>query len=204
MTRIKICGITNLNDALLACELGADALGFIFTKSPRQVSPEKAKEIIINLPPFVSKVGVFKNQKISIVKEIMNYCNLDYAQFHGEEDRFYLKAFSPRVIIKVFEINNNNVIDEIKKYSIPFFMVDLPKNKGRSIHNLKIVKRVRRLGKMILAGGLSPENISKVLTEVFPYGVDVCRGVEEMEGIKSPEKLKKFILEVRRWDLQKN
>ena len=115
MTKIKICGITNLKDALLAADLGADALGFIFAKSPRQITAEKARKIIFELPPFIYKVGVFKNERIPTIKEIMEYCFLDLVQFHGEEDMSYLNEFGQRAI-KVFEMNKKDVLKEIKKH----------------------------------------------------------------------------------------
>jgi phosphoribosylanthranilate isomerase len=203
MTRIKICGITNLEDALLATDLGAEALGFIFAPSPRRILPEKAREIISKLPPFIHKVGVFKNEDVCLVKEIMNGCFLDFVQFHGEEDRSYLEEFGQRAI-KVFEINKRNVLRDIKKFSLPFFMLDLPKGSGNEISlNWKQAQEAKKLGKLILAGGLIPENIETVLQNIRPFGVDVCRGVEKEDGVKSPKKLEEFILKVRRWDIQK-
>lgn len=201
MTRIKICGITHLKDALLAADLGADALGFIFAPSPRHILPEKAREIISELPPFIHKVGVFKNKEVRLVKEIMNDCLLDFVQFHGEEDRSYLEEFGQRAI-KVFEINRRNVLNKIKKFSLPFFMLDIPKGSGKEISlDWKQAQEAKKLGKLILAGGLTPENIETVLKNIRPFGVDVCRGVEKEDGVKSPKKLEEFILKVRRWDI---
>lgn len=203
MTKIKICGITNLNDALLAADLGADALGFIFTASPRQISPESAKEITSELPPFISKVGVFKNERISTVREIMDYCLLDLVQFHGEEDKSYLNEFDQRAI-KVFKMNKKSVLLEIKKFSLPLFMLDLPKGEAKKMNlDWRIAREAKNLGKVILAGGLTPENIERALQIITPFGVDVCRGVESEDGVKSREKLKNFILKVRKWDIQK-
>lgn len=204
MTKIKICGITNLTDALLAADLGADALGFIFAPSPRSISPGKAREIISKVPPFIHKVGVFKNEKIFLVKEIMNECLLDFVQFHGEEDRSYLEQFRGRAI-KVFQIKKKNILKDIKKFSLPFFMLDLPKE-GENELNLErqSVKEAQNWGKLIFAGGLSPDNIEEVLKNIAPFAVDVCRGVEAAPGKKNPEKLEKFILKVRKWDIQRN
>lgn len=201
MTRIKICGITILTDALLAADLGADALGFIFTPSPRRILPEKAREIIAELPPFIHKVGVFKDEEACLVKEIMNDCFLDFVQFHGDEDRPYLEEFGQRAI-KVFEINKRNVLKEIKNFSPPFFMLDLPKEDRKRLNLYwPLAKEAKKLGNVILAGGLTPENIETVLQNIAPFGVDVCRGVEKVKGAKSPEKLKEFILKVKRWDI---
>ncbi len=200
MTKIKICGITNLKDALSAADSGADALGFIFASSPRQISTENAREIIHDIPPFIYKVGVFKNEKISIVKEIMDYCSLDFVQFHGEEDKSYINEFSQRAI-KVFEMNKKDVLDEIRRFSLPFFLLDLPK--GEEIDtdlSFKIAQEASNLGNIILAGGLNHENIEMALQMITPFAVDVCRGVEKEDGVKSPEKLKEFILKVRKWD----
>jgi len=202
MTRIKICGITNLRDALLAVEMGADALGFIFAASPRQISPEKAREMIFDLPPFICKVGVFKDENISTVKKIMDYCLLDLAQFHGEEDLPYLRAFGQQAI-KVFQINKREVLNEIREFSLPFFMLDLPKNSNETDCDWRIAQEAKKWGEVILAGGLTPENVERALQTVSPYGVDVCRGVEKKDGVKSPEKLKEFILKVRKWDIQR-
>lgn len=202
MTKIKICGITNLRDALLAAEAGADALGFIFAGSPRQISPEKAKEITISLPPFLCKVGVFRDEKISMVKEIMDRCHLDMAQFHGKEDASYLDVFGHRAI-KVFEIENKEVLKEIRAYSLPVFLLDLPKGNERVPFNWRIAHEAKKIGRVILAGKLTPENIILALEKVSPYGVDVCRGVEGEYGVKCPQKLKEFILKVRKWDTQR-
>lgn len=201
MTRIKICGITNLEDALLAADLGADALGFIFAPSPRRIIPERAREIISRLPPFINKVGVFKNEKISAVREIMQECMLDFVQFHGEEDKFYLNEF-PQRAIKVFEMNRKDILNEIRQCSLPFFMLDLPKGRSNEMNfDWRTAQEAQKLGNVILAGGLNPDNIETVLRRISPFGVDVCRGVEEEKGIKNPKKLKEFILKVKRWDI---
>jgi len=201
MTKIKICGICNLKDALLAVDSGADALGFIFAPSPRQISPDRVRKIIFELPPFIYKVGVFKNERISTIKEIMNYCFLDLVQFHGDEYKSYLDELGLKAL-KVFEINKRNVLDEIKKLSLPFFMLDLSKDDGNDINqSWEKAQEAKKLGKFILAGGLNPENIERALQMIAPFGVDVCRGVEEEDGVKSPEKLKEFILKVRKWDV---
>jgi len=201
MTKIKICGITNLTDALLASDFGADAIGFIFAPSPRRISPLKASRIISNLPPFIHKVGVFKDENICLVKKIMNDCSLDFVQFHGKEDRTYLKEFGQRGI-KVFEINRKNFLTDIKKFPLHFFMLDLPKG-GENKMNLDWhrAKKAKQLGKVILACGLTPENIETVLRIVAPFGVDVCRGVEQAKGKKDPEKMEEFIRKVRKWDI---
>ena len=203
MTKVKICGITNLKDALLAVEAGADALGFIFAPSPRRISPERAKMMIHELPPFISKVGVFMNEEIPEVKKIAEFCGLDVIQFHGQEDVSYLQYFAPKAV-KVFEMTGRDVLDEIRKCSLQYFMLDLPKEGKKENHFYwDIVEEARQLGQIILAGDLTCENIETVLHLVVPYAVDVCRGVEEKVGVKNPEKLRKFILKVRKWNIRK-
>ncbi|MFW6131866.1 MAG: phosphoribosylanthranilate isomerase [Candidatus Aminicenantaceae bacterium] len=203
MVKVKICGITNLKDALLAAEEGADALGFIFTKSPRQVKPEDVKKIVLKLPPFVCKVGVFFEDKVTVVKEIMDYCDLNIVQLHGNVKKRYLKNFDHKAF-RVFEMNKENVLEDIKQFSLPFFMLDFPKN-GIQSYSLDwdVIKKASQLGKVILAGGLNLENIEDVIKNVSIYGVDVCRGVEKENGIKSPEKVKNFIRRIKKCNMQK-
>ncbi|MBI4733694.1 MAG: phosphoribosylanthranilate isomerase, partial [Rubrobacteridae bacterium] len=110
-TKIKICGITNIEDALFAAELGADALGFVFADSPRRVTADKAAEIISELPPFVTTVGVFVNRSIGDVKSIADFCNLDALQFHGDEDVLYCRSFRQKVI-KAFRLRNYTEIED--------------------------------------------------------------------------------------------
>lgn len=201
MTKIKICGITNQKDALLAADLGADALGFIFAISPRRISPERAREIILGLPPFILKVGVFKNERSSRVKEVMDTCFLDLVQFHGEEDKAYLSEFGQKAL-KVFEMNKKDVLNEIEKFHLSSFMLDLPKDTVNEMGlDWKTALEAKSLGKVILAGGLTPENIERALQIIAPFGVDVCRGVEKEDGVKSHDKLKEFIFKVRKWDI---
>lgn len=202
MTRIKICGITNRADALMAVGAGADALGFIFADSPRRVSPQTVKSIVSSLPPLVIKVGVFKDISFDKVREIMVSCSLDMAQFHGD---FPPEALDHRGI-KVFELNESGVFEKIKLDGPAFFMLDLPKGKKNQKFldlDLKLIKKIKELGSFILAGCLSPNNIVAVLDRISPYGVDVCRGVESAPGKKDPDKVKDFIIKVKKWNIQK-
>lgn len=199
MTRIKICGITNRMDAFMAVGAGADALGFIFADSPRRVSPENAKNIISLLPPFVTKVGVFKDMPFHRVKKIIEFCSLDLAQLHGDMQP---EVFLQRAI-KVFELNDCSVLEKIKLEGSAFFMLDLPKRKKDQVFlDLGLIKKIKELGSFILAGCLSPDNIIDVLDEISPYGVDVCRGVESEPGKKDPDKVKDFIKKVKKWSIR--
>ncbi len=205
MTKIKICGITNLEDALLALELGVDALGFVFAESPRKVTSQLAEQIVnqINLP--VLKVGVFVNEDFQDVQEIFNRCKLDYVQLSGNEDKTYLEKLS-LPIIKVFKVKGQTVLKEIPQYDLNLFMLESFNETqhggtGKTF-DWDIAIEAKKFGRVILSGGLTPENVFSALQQVEPYGVDVSSGVEELPGKKDKKKLEQFVKEVRRWDYQ--
>jgi phosphoribosylanthranilate isomerase len=196
MVKVKICGITNLDDALAAVEYGADALGFVFAPSPRQVTPEKARRIVKNLPPFVCKVGVFVNSELEFVKQTMTACNLDLVQLHGEETPEYCSLLFPRAI-KVFTSNNLPAIERLTRYRVAAYMLD--KNKGAEINTVeqkKLWRLARQTGEhrpVILAGGLTPDNVAQAVKIARPYAVDVSSGVEIKPGVKDHKKMLAFL-----------
>ena len=205
MTKIKICGITNLDDALAALELGVDALGFVFTESPRKVTPDKVEQIASQMDIPVLKVGVFVNEDVNQVQNIFDRCNLDYVQLSGNEDKIYLEKLS-LPIIKVFKVKDQTVLKEIPQYDLNLFMLEtFNENQyggtGKTF-NWEIAKEAKKFGRVILSGGLTPENVFSALQQVEPYGVDVSSGVEEAPGKKDKKKLEQFVKEVRRWDYQ--
>ncbi len=194
-TKIKICGITRLEDALLAADLGADALGFIFTESPRQVVPETAGEIISLLPPFVNSVGVFVDEEQESVREIAAYCKLDLIQLHGNESSGYCKALDLKAL-KVIRVKDEKSIESMASYrgTVQGFLLDtyvkgLPGGTGKTF-NWELAKQAKKYGPVILSGGLNPDNICEAIEKVKPYGVDISSGVEASPGIKDPDKLK--------------
>ncbi len=204
MIKIKICGITNLDDALQAAELGADALGFNFyKKSPRYISPERAAEIIAQLPPFVVPVGVFVNEREEKIRDIQFTTGIKILQFHGDErPEFCLRfGFGSRVI-KAFQVKDRESLKHMVQYRVSAFLLDsyhraLRGGTGVAFDwHLAVVAKT--FGRVILAGGLTPENVVEAVKLVQPYGVDVASGVENDKGIKNPAKVKKFIVEVRR------
>ena len=207
MTRIKICGITNFDDALKAVELGADALGFIFAESPRQINPQKVKEIITSLPPFVTKVGVFIKESISIVNILTDACRLDVVQLHGEYNLKNNGSFYAP-IIRAIRVKDISAIEEIQNLNSAYFLLDTySKDKmggTGECFDWNIAREAKRYGRVILSGGLNHNNIGDALENVRPYAVDVCSGIERAPGLKDYEKMKKFIDEVRRWDCQTN
>lgn len=196
MLKVKICGITNLEDALLAIELGADALGFIFAPSPRRVEVEKAKEIISNLPPFVISVGVFVDEEIAKVQEISHFCQLDAVQFHGDESPEYCRAFSGKVI-KAFRISCKDDLKKTEKYEVSAFLLDSPQ-RGKPF-DWTLLRDFSPTKPVILAGGLNADNIEHALEVFRPYAVDVSSGVEAYPGKKDKTKLANFMEVIHKW-----
>ncbi len=206
MTWIKICGITNIEDALKVVELGADALGFVFyEKSPRKTTKEKAKEIISSLPKEVVKVGLFVDELEERVNEITSYCNFDILQFHGDETPDYCKKF-PQKIIKAFRIKDKESLVNIPKYEVDYYLLDAysqvaPGGTGRTFNWELAIEAKKFERPIILSGGLNPENIIEAIEKVSPFGVDVSSGVESSPGKKDHKKLKEFITKVKGFEI---
>ncbi len=202
MTKIKICGIKTLNDAKFAVDYGADAIGFVFAESKRNVSKEKARAIIQKLPPFVTTVGLFVNDTAENIEAICRFCGLDAIQLHGNERPGLLNKLKDFKTIKAFRIQNEKDILPIKKYKPDAILLDgYSENKmggtGTSF-DWKIVKNIRTSIPIIVAGGLTPLNVSRAIRVVNPYAVDVSSGVESSPGKKDKKLIKKFIDAVKR------
>ncbi len=201
MVKVKICGITNITDALIAVSYGADALGFIFyRKSPRFIAAKAACEIIAELPPFIKTVGVFVNETADRVNKIADTCKLDIVQLHGEESPAYCKKIKRRVI-KAFRIKDEKSLLPMRSYKVDGYLLDafvedLHGGSGETC-DWNLVRRAEEHGPIILAGGLTPENVADAVRQAEPYGVDVCSGVEESKGKKDLEKIKSFIREAK-------
>lgn len=217
MTRVKICGITNLEDALYAAECGADALGFIFyPKSLRFVEITRAKKIISNLPPFITTVGVFVNQDLEDVIKTVYNCKLDAVQLHGDESPDYCSKIplsSPFnkggvggiKLIKAIRVRDEDSLKKMADYRVDAFLLDShsENNYGGTgkIFNWDIAVKAKEYGRTILSGGLTPDNIKEAIEKVKPYGVDVSSGVEEKAGKKDRKKVREFISVVRGFSL---
>lgn len=200
MTLVKICGITNLEDALAAVESGADMLGFIFAQSSRTISPESAVRITSALPRAITKVGVFVDAKLEHVNEIGQHCNLDLVQLHGSETRDYARQLTTP-FVKAFRAKDEGVLDNIAEFGAEQFLLDSyhpdkPGGTGMKL-DLALAAKAARLGRMIMAGGLNPGNVAEAVLTVRPYAVDVSSGVELSPGKKDHDKIKKFITEVK-------
>jgi phosphoribosylanthranilate isomerase len=204
MLRIKICGITNPEDALAAIKYGADALGFVFySESPRSITPDKAKEIISLLPPFITTVGVFVDEKVSDIEKTVQHTGIDIVQLHGSEPPEYCKDISSKRVIKAIRIKELTDLEPLKHYRASAFLLDTytPDSIGGTglVFNWEIAIEAKRFGRIILAGGLTPENIEDAVKMVQPYGIDVASGVEGSEkGKKDHNKLRLFIERARK------
>jgi phosphoribosylanthranilate isomerase len=206
MTKVKICGITNPEDALLSARFGADALGFNFyPKSPRYISPENAREIIEQLPPGILKVGVFVNESIEKILEIAKTARLGAIQLHGDETIEFvskLKAQTALEIIKAFRVSEDFKPEDVLKYEVNAVLLDAFSKQeyggtGETF-DWEIAKKVREVfPKMYLAGGLSADNVAVAIEKIKPFAVDTCSLIEKNKGVKNPEKLKDFIFAVK-------
>jgi phosphoribosylanthranilate isomerase len=195
--KVKICGITNADDALYAAGCGADALGFIFfPKSPRYVTPEKAASIISQLPPFITTVGVFVDEAPDRVTGIAHMTGIKAFQLHGNESpEICSKLVS---VIKSFRIKDMTDLKQLEQYPCASaYLLDTYSEAeyggtGRAF-NWDIAVEAKKFGRIILAGGLTPDNVAEAVHYVRPYAVDVASGVEAEKGKKDLKKVKEFI-----------
>jgi phosphoribosylanthranilate isomerase len=202
--RIKICGITRFEDARVAVSLGVDALGFIFhPPSPRYISPQAARRIIRELPPLVTKVGVFVNESAERIAEVVAQSGVDCVQLHGDETPDECECLQLPVI-KAFSIAPGADLSVLDAYSVSAFLLDtwdggLRGGTGRTFDWTLAEKAARTHDAVILAGGLGPTNIKEALDMVRPYGVDVNSGVEISPGVKNPQKMRDVVAIVKAW-----
>lgn len=198
-TKAKVCGITNIDDARASLEAGCDALGFVFyKKSPRYIAPEKAKEIIIQLPKNVIKVGVFVNSKEKTIKHIARVCGLDILQFHGDETPEFCARFGNYKIIKAFRVKDGLDLESILRYNPFAYLFDtFVKSKvggtGKPF-NWRLIRHLNGIKRPIfLSGGLNERNVRRAIESVRPEWVDVSSSVEIMPGKKNHQKVRDFI-----------
>jgi phosphoribosylanthranilate isomerase len=213
MAWIKFCGTTNLEDARAAAAVGADAVGFLFAPSPRRIDPEAARAIIAQLPPGLEKVGVFVNQTVEHLREVAVYAGLTAMQLHGDESPEFARnlrqsapglrifkavAVAPGVEGVLRRFAGSAAVDAVLLDSAPRPGDPSRGGTGRSFDWSRAVVFVPGLTqRVILAGGLSPENVGVALRKLRPWGVDVCTGVESEPGRKDHDKLRAFVAAVR-------
>jgi len=203
MTKVKVCGITNLADAEKALEFGADALGFNFyPPSPRCIAPEEARAVLQRLPEGSCNIAVFVNEPKEKVREIIAHGELangrqaySALQFHGEESQEYCRGWSMKVI-KAFRVREKKSLEGMEQFPADFYLLDswsLGYGGSGAAFFWEWLEGLKT-EKLILSGGLSIENVVAAIRRIHPYGVDVCSGVETRPGMKDHAKLKEFIL----------
>ncbi len=206
MTRIKICGNTNYDNARQAADLGADYLGFIFApNSKRLVSMEKAEDILKRLSDFPNLVGVFCNQPKKDVESIAERLRLKYLQFHGEETSLYCQSFMQKgyEVIKTFHVKDAMSLKRLEEYNVSAFLFDTYSQSEKGGSGIPfdwslIEDKSYVHDKLFLAGGLNIHNVQQAIEQVRPFAVDVASGVESSPGTKDPQLIKAFIEKVRR------
>ena len=202
--RVKICGITNAEDAHASVAAGADALGFIFVEgTPRYVSPDVAARIIAELPPFVTPVGVFWNHAPGHVKAVAEQCRLGALQFHGDEPPEALVGHD-RPLIKTIKVSRVEDLGAMDRYRVSAFLLDSParwsEGEARTPIPWEVAQRAAGPTPLILSAGLTPDNVSLAVRLCRPFAVDVDSGVEARPGRKDPAKVRRFIAAARSLD----
>jgi phosphoribosylanthranilate isomerase len=199
--KIKICGITSRDDALLAAEVGADALGFIFVVgTPRYVPPARVAAIVAALPPFVCPVGVFWDHPADDVRAVAEECGLAAIQLHGAEPPEAVAA-SPVPVLKTIKVAGRDDLALLDRYKPAAFLLDSParwsEGESRTPISWTLAREAATRGRIILSAGLTPETVVEAIRIARPYGVDVNSGVEAAPGRKDPEKVRRFVRAVR-------
>ncbi len=208
-----MCGTTNQEDAMAAVEAGVDSLGFIFfEKSPRNVEPDTVRYITGLLPPFISTVGVFVDRPINEVVELVRLCRLSHVQLHGEESPQYCSELAKQCgcfIVKAFRVGPKSVADDFSTYEdvVNGYLLDTYKKgvaggTGESF-DWQLIEKLYLRRPIVLAGGLSPENVVQAVKAVGPYGIDINSGVEKAPGEKDHKKLRELIGKVRALEADK-
>jgi phosphoribosylanthranilate isomerase len=201
IVKVKICGITNYEDAVAALDMGADLLGFNFyQKSPRFLSSEKARHIINKLPAFIDIAGVFVNETIERIHEIKNMCQLDWVQLHGDEDTEFCKQllYHNVKVMKAIRVKDQNDVQSAEDYFTDAVLLDAfdPKKYGGTglTFDWNVIGHINK--RVFLAGGINPDNAAEA-AELGVYGIDVCSGIEAEPGKKDHKKMKKLFENIR-------
>lgn len=203
--KVKICGLTNAEDAAAAVEAGADAVGFVFhKKSPRCAEAAVVKGIVKTLPPFVLPIGVFVNEDAKVVRDVVDSCGLALVQLHGDETAAYCEALG-RPVLKAIRLKDRRsflILAEfqgragVRGFLVDAFSSDAYGGTGQTA-DWSLAAEASSAAPVLLAGGLTPENVSQAILQVRPYGVDVSSGVEASPGKKDHEKVRAFVRAVR-------
>jgi len=195
---VKICGITSATDALLAVGMGADAVGFIFAPSPRQMAPAAVADIVKVLPHGILTVGVFRDEAPRRVVEIAHQARLHAVQLHGRESAEDTRWIRDRVgtTIKAFPAGHP-AIERFDDYGAHYLLIDGPNPGSGEVFDWRLAEGVADPGRLIVSGGLGPANVGQAIRRLRPWGVDVASGVESSPGVKDPGKLRDFLAAAR-------
>ncbi|MCX5778252.1 MAG: phosphoribosylanthranilate isomerase [Elusimicrobia bacterium] len=208
MVKVKMCGVTNYDDALLITNAGAEYIGFNFVAgSARKISDKLAKTIIEKLPPFVTPVGIFVNEDPVVIAKYVKKCNLKMVQLHGDETPEYCSQLHEKIgvpVIKAFRMENDQMIDKISRYAdavqyylLDSFVAETPGGTGE-VFDWDMALKVKELGKPVfLAGGLTPDNVAEAIKKVMPFAVDVASGVERIPRRKDYDRMNQFMRKAR-------
>lgn len=194
---IKICGITNLNDAESAINAGANALGFMFVRqSPRFVTPEIVSGMSRLLPPHIARVGLFVNAPLDEVRRVADVCELTLVQLHGEESPAYCRSVG-RPVLKAFRVKDSASLRPMRSFDVSAYLLDayVPGKSGGTgeTFDWEHARAAAAQYRVVLAGGLTPDNVGSAIRQVNPYGVDVSSNVEASPGVKDPQKMRAFV-----------
>lgn len=209
---VKICGITRLEDAVAAARFGADAVGFVFAESPRGIAPDAARDIVRRMPDWPAKVGVFVDSPLEEVRETVRYCGLDLVQLQGSEDPEYCEALGSAAIKAVRVVGNGDLL-AAGRYQCEKLLLDThngarPSGNGNGngggAFDWSAVRLLGGRQRVIVAGGLHPDNVAAVVKAAHPYGVDVAGGVESEPGVKDHVRVYRFIEQARKADYEVN
>ncbi len=205
MVKVKICGITNWAEAKAALDAGASALGFNFyPPSPRYIAPAEARKITRRMPRRTSAVGVFVDEPVKRILEIARAADIDLIQLHGDEEPEIARALQPRyLVIKAFRVRRGFRVERLGRYGdaaaflLDGFRARLRGGTGRTF-DWRIAREAKRYGPILLAGGITPENVERAILEVNPFGIDVASGVEARPGKKDPARIRALMRAVER------
>lgn len=206
MTKVKICGITNLEDAAMSVRFGADEIGFnFFEKSARYIDPLKVREIFKSLVDPIVSVGVFVNESVDYVTTVSRKAGIDLIQLHGDETPEFarvIRKLTALPVIKAFRVSDRLQLDSMSRYQVEAFLLDSYSHEeyggtGEKFDWNIAKQTLKHFPKIYLAGGLNPDNIGEAVKMVRPYAVDACSGLESSKGIKDLEKVEEFIRSVR-------
>lgn len=202
MIRVKICGITRPEDVLAAADAGADAIGLVFAESPRRVTPEQAAAILRVLPPFVTPVALFVNEPAARIREVCASLAVRTVQLHGEEPPAVAQALADLCVIKAFRIGSRADLDAAVGYPAAAYLFDArsPGRRGGTATSFdwQLLRDRAWDRPILLAGGLTPENVAEAVRQVRPYGVDTSSGVESAPGRKDAARMRAFVAAARR------